>query len=55
MTFGTVVRVNVEEPEYCNKHGKVGIVIGEDNGNISVRFEDHQVLYFHVGELEVMV
>jgi len=55
MTFGTVVRIKVDEPEYCNKHGKVGIVVSEDNGTISVRFEDAQVLYFRRGELEVII
>ena len=53
MTIGFRVKVNVDEPEYCNKHGQIGTIVRfETNGDRQVKFEDGQILYFHASELE---
>lgn len=56
MNIGDRVRINADEPEYCNKHGKEGDYMGMDEEYhfAKVIFDDRLTLYFYRHELEVI-
>ena len=56
MNEGDKVSIHVDEPEYIGKYSReIGTVIGVDLKNtiITVQFEDGQIMYFHLCELQV--
>lgn len=52
ISIGDKVRAYVEEPEYCNKHGQLGVVEDLTSRSATVRYPDGLVCYFHPFELK---
>ena len=54
MNEGDKVSIHVDEPEYIGNYAReIGTVIGVDAEFVTVKFEDGQIMYFHLCELQV--